>query len=504
MSQPTLSAGIKSLEDMFGVMLVQRGSRFRGFTPEGERVLEWARRIVGDTRAMRQDMDALKRGLVGHIRIAAIPTALAMTAMLTTPYRAKHPEVRFTILSRTSIQTLSLLENLEVDAGLTYLDNEPLGRVKTVLLYQEEYRLLTSAESAFGNRDRVTWAEVGKIPLCLLTPDMQNRRIIDGLLRSAGAEPSPTLESNSMIVLFAHVRTGRWASIMPAKLAETLGLTDSVRSIPIVEPAATHAVGLVVPDREPTTPLITALVAEARQLAKTLGQPSPVPGEARCRAEVSVRPEAARGPRSQKQKSPDRAIRISDRLRSVFPIAPRVCFVDSAKLCRQLLLFRHRQRWDNVPSDEPWNAERAAAIISAHCRQEGATLPILHALQEVFGHVPEAAVTMVAQALNLSRAEVHGVVTFYHDFRREPPGRHVLKLCRAEACQAAGGNALAARAQASLGVAIGETSPDRCVTLEPVYCLGLCATAPAAMLDGRVVGRLDAARLDALLAQAQR
>jgi DNA-binding transcriptional LysR family regulator len=279
-SQPTLSSGIKSLEDMFGVMLVQRGSRFRGFTTEGERVLDWARRIVGDTRAMRQDVDALKRGLVGHIRIAAIPTALAMTAMLTTPYRAKHPDVRFTILSRTSIQTLNLLENLEVDAGLTYLDNEPLGRVKTVLLYREDYRLLTSAESVFGNRDCVTWAEVGKIPLCLLTPDMQNRRIIDGLLRSAGAEPSPTLESNSMIVLFAHVRTGRWASIMPAKLAETLGLTDSVRSIPIVEPAATHAVGLVVPNREPTTPLITALVAEARQLAKTLDQPSPAPSDA--------------------------------------------------------------------------------------------------------------------------------------------------------------------------------------------------------------------------------
>jgi DNA-binding transcriptional LysR family regulator len=280
-------------------MLVQRGSRFQGFTPEGERVLEWARRIVGDTRAMRQDVDALKRGLVGHIRIAAIPTALAMTAMLTTPYRARHPEVRFTILSRTSIQTLSLLENLEVDAGLTYLDNEPLGRVKTVPLYQEEYRLLISAESAFGRRDRVSWAEVGKIPLCLLTPDMQNRRIIDGLLRSAGAEPSPTLESNSMIVLFAHVRTGRWASIMPAKLAETLGLTDSVRSIPIVEPAATHAVGLVVPDREPTTPLITALVAEARQLAKTLGQPSPVPGEVGAVQTVASAPKP-KGPKKPK------------------------------------------------------------------------------------------------------------------------------------------------------------------------------------------------------------
>jgi DNA-binding transcriptional LysR family regulator len=272
-SQPTLSAGIKQLEDAFGVLLVQRGSRFRGFTPEGERVLEWARRIVGDARAMRQDIDALKRGLAGHVRIAAIPTALAMTAMLTTPYRAKHPDVRFSIVSKTSIEVLRLLENLEVDAGLTYLDNEPVGRVNAVSLYLEEYRLLTSPSGILGNRERVTWAEVGQVPLCLLTPDMQNRRIIDGLLRSAGSAPSPTLESNSMIVLFAHVRTGKWASIMPAKLAETLGLTDNVRSIPIVEPAATHAVGLVVPNRQPMTPLIAALVAEARTLAAALAGP---------------------------------------------------------------------------------------------------------------------------------------------------------------------------------------------------------------------------------------
>jgi DNA-binding transcriptional LysR family regulator len=274
-SQPTLSAGIKQLEDTFGVLLVQRGSRYHGLTAEGERVLEWARRIVGDTRAMRQEIDALKRGLVGHLQIAAIPTALAMTAMLTTPYRARHPEVRFTIVSRTSIQVLSMLENLEVDAGLTYVDNEPLGRVSTVPLYREEYRLLTSSTSELGNRDEVTWSEVGKVPLCLLTTDMQNRRIIDGLLRGAGATPSPTLESDSMIVLFTHVRTGKWSSIMPAKLAETLGLTESVRAIPIVAPAATHLIGLVVPDREPTTPLIKALMSEARQLAAMM-KPRPV------------------------------------------------------------------------------------------------------------------------------------------------------------------------------------------------------------------------------------
>ena len=153
---------------------------------------------------------------------------------------------------------------------------------------------------------------------------------------------------------------------------------------------------------------------------------------------------------------------------------------------------------------EPWSAERGAEIITEHNQLEGATLVILHALQEAFGYVPEPAIPMIAAALNLSRAEVHGVFTFYHDFRHKPAGRHVLKLCRAEACQAAGGDALAARAESKLGIAIGHTTADQRVTLEPIYCLGLCATAPSAMLDGRLVGRLDEARIDALIAEAQR
>lgn len=154
------------------------------------------------------------------------------------------------------------------------------------------------------------------------------------------------------------------------------------------------------------------------------------------------------------------------------------------------------------PKFEPWNEQRAAAIIAAHHTDEGPTLPILHALQEAFGYIPEAAVRMVATTLNVTRAEMHGVVTFYHDFRKEPPGAHVLKLCQAEACQATGARKLAARAAERLGIALGETTPDRRVTLEPVYCLGLCATAPSAMLDGRMIGRLDEKRLDALLAEA--
>ena len=269
-TQPTLSAGVKQLEEQMGVLLVNRGSRFQGFTPEGQRILEWARRIVGDSRTMRDEMNSLKHGLSGRLRLAAIPTALAMVAALTTPYREKHPNVQFTIYSRTSIEVLDLLDNLEIDAGITYVENEPLGRVSMVPLYREHYRLLTSADAPLGNRDTVTWAEVAEVPLCLLTPDMQNRRIIDRLLKGAGGESRPTLESDSMILLYSHVRTGRWASVMPAKIADTLGLTDTIRAIPITQPKAVQTIGLVVPQREPMTPITAALVAEARRLAPQL------------------------------------------------------------------------------------------------------------------------------------------------------------------------------------------------------------------------------------------
>ena len=269
-TQPTMSTSIKQLEEILGVMLVQRGSRFQGFTPEGERTLDWARRIVGDFRAMRQEINGLKDKLSGEIRIAAVPTVLGMVASLTTPFRAKHPEVRFRIMSCTSADVLGLLENLEVDAGLTYIENEPIGRVRTIPLYNENYRLLTAPDAMYGDREQVTWQEVGQVPLCLLTPDMQNRRIIDRALRAAGSEVTPTLTSNSLLVLYTHVKTGRWASVMPAKLAETLGLADKVRSIPIVDPVINYQIGLVIPQRDPMTPLIAALVNVAREVAPSL------------------------------------------------------------------------------------------------------------------------------------------------------------------------------------------------------------------------------------------
>lgn len=148
-------------------------------------------------------------------------------------------------------------------------------------------------------------------------------------------------------------------------------------------------------------------------------------------------------------------------------------------------------------------ASRTAAIVKELKGLEGPLLPILHEIQEEFGHVPQAALPVIADGLNLSRAEVHGVVTFYHDFRARPAGRHVLKLCQAEACQSMGSDAVAARIKQLLGIDFHETTHDGSVTLEPVYCLGLCACSPSAMLDGEVIGRLDDEKIDEIVAEVR-
>ncbi|ESZ25970.1 MULTISPECIES: formate dehydrogenase subunit gamma [unclassified Mesorhizobium] len=146
---------------------------------------------------------------------------------------------------------------------------------------------------------------------------------------------------------------------------------------------------------------------------------------------------------------------------------------------------------------------RTAAIIQEMKGLEGPLLPILHGIQEEFGHVPKDALPVIAEALNISRAEVHGVVSFYHDYRSHPAGRHVLKLCQAESCQSMGSDAIAAKLKQLLGIGFHETTRDGSVTLEPVYCLGLCACSPAAMLDGEVIGRLDDEKLDEIVAEVR-
>jgi formate dehydrogenase subunit gamma len=151
-----------------------------------------------------------------------------------------------------------------------------------------------------------------------------------------------------------------------------------------------------------------------------------------------------------------------------------------------------------------WDAGEAGEIIARHRDLEGAMLPMLHALQDAFGHIHDEAVPLLADALNVSRAEVHGVISFYHDFRRAPAGRHVLKICRAEACQSMGCDALIEHVTDRLAIELGDTDPTRSLTVEAVYCLGNCACSPAVMLDGRLHGRVDAGKADRLIDQAMR
>ncbi len=267
-SQPTLSAAIAQLESELGVMIVKRGRRFIGLTEEGELVVAHARRILADAQAMRASVEELRTGLRGMLRLGAIPTALPLVAHITAPFSRRYPNVKLTVLSLTSQEIQSRIDNFELDVGLTYLDNEPLSNVKPKPVYYESYVVLFRDDSELARSRTIEWAQAATLNLCLLTPDMQNRRILDRLLRNAGTELRPTLESNSIVVLVSHVQTGRWACVLPEKLAQIFGLTPRLRAIPIVEPEEVHAVGLVLPNREPVSPLVAALVNVAEGLAR--------------------------------------------------------------------------------------------------------------------------------------------------------------------------------------------------------------------------------------------
>ena len=258
-SQPTLSAGIRQLEEDLGVPVVQRGRRFNELTPEGRRVLAHAGRILAEVDTLRQGLDEAAHGLRGRLRLGVVPTALPYVARITAPCYAAFPQVTLTILSKTSIEIQRGIENFELEAGLTYLDNEPLEHVRTRRLYDERYVFLTAEAGPFAGRDSISWREAAAAPLCLLTPDMQNRRIVDGIFRSVGAVPTPAMETNSILNLCSHAGTGHWSSIVPAPLLEVFGLPKGTLALPLTTPDVSHSVGLIIADREPASPLARSL-----------------------------------------------------------------------------------------------------------------------------------------------------------------------------------------------------------------------------------------------------
>ncbi|WP_026147441.1 LysR family transcriptional regulator [Limimaricola hongkongensis] len=267
-TQPTLSAAIRQLEDSLGVMLVRRGSRFQGLTPEGERVLGWARRISGDVRGMKDELRAAREGLSGMLRLAVVPTALGAIAPLCQRFAAAHPKMRFSVRSATTAQLLAMIEDHEADAGIGYLDNEPLGRVVTVPLYTERYVAVMRADAPLATHERLRWADLSGAELCLLTPDMQNRRIVAGHLAAAGVEVRPVLETNSTVALISHVLATGWITILPERGAAIFLDGQPLLARPLTAPDAAHEIGLIAPWREPHTPLLDALLSEARRFAR--------------------------------------------------------------------------------------------------------------------------------------------------------------------------------------------------------------------------------------------
>jgi DNA-binding transcriptional LysR family regulator len=265
-AQPTLSAAIRQLEAELGAPIVARGHRFNGFTAEGRVVLDYAKRIIAECDGLKQDLGTLKDGLIGRLRLGAIPTVLPAVSLVTAPFHARYPLVTIAVMSHNSVEIQRGIDNFELEVGLTYLDNEPLDHVRTKPLYREEYVLLAPTGGPFADRDTVSWSDAASVPLCLLTPDMQNRRIIDGIFRSIDRRPRPTLETNSIFNLCSSVSSGHWSSIMPKALLQVFGTPEGTRPLRLVAPETTRTIGMIIPDRDPPSPLAASMFAMAGSL----------------------------------------------------------------------------------------------------------------------------------------------------------------------------------------------------------------------------------------------
>lgn len=265
-SQPALSAGIRKLETELGVQIVQRGQRFEGFTPEGEQVLRWGQRILAERESLGQTLSSMRAGLSGTLRIGAIPTAMTVSPLIASPMRKQHPMVRFSLESMSSREIATRLNDFDIDVGMTYVDGEPLGRVRVVPLYRERYLFLTPSEGELAGRTSMTWAEAASAPLCLLAPVMQNRRVLDGIFAEDGAEARPVVETDNIEAIYAHVASMRLSSIIPHAWLHSFGVPPGMQVLPLPRPKRSLHVGLVLAGGGPESLLARALVDTARQL----------------------------------------------------------------------------------------------------------------------------------------------------------------------------------------------------------------------------------------------
>ncbi len=265
-TQSTLSAGLKALERELDMRLVVRNPRFVGLTPEGERVVGWAHQILSDYDNLKQDATEYRKGLRGTLRLGVVPAAMPPVARLTAPFLSKHPHVKVDVKSMTSIEIQRGLDKFELDAGLTYLENEPLVRVRRVPLYSERYMFLTNKLGRLGSRASISWREAAQENLCLLDEGMQNRRVLNNVAYLAGVELSPSVTSNSFLGVCSHVCAGGWASIIPHTFSYIFYGCKDIVMLDLVDPVHSQTIGLVISDRDPLPPLARALVDCATQL----------------------------------------------------------------------------------------------------------------------------------------------------------------------------------------------------------------------------------------------
>ncbi len=258
-TQPTLSGRIRQLEQELGVPIVERGQRYHNLTREGHRVLHWAQAILRDCSAMDEELTVLKGGLAGRLALGVVPSALPMVVGVTRRMRESYPDVQFSVYSRTSDEILREIQEFQLDAGISYVDNEPVRHMRTAALYDERYCLFLPRGHAWAERETLTWKEAATQSMCLLTPNMQNRRIIDQAFDAAGRRPVAPVETDSVINVWAHIRFAGLAGVLPAYFRELLGPDSSIRAVDLEQIAPSFRVGLVTLERDPLSPLVSAL-----------------------------------------------------------------------------------------------------------------------------------------------------------------------------------------------------------------------------------------------------
>lgn len=249
-SQPTLSSAIRQLEEELGIPIVHRGHRFSGFTQEGQRVLEHANRVLAESDKLKEELSQMREGLAGRLRIGVVPSVLPIAALVTSRFGKNHPGVSIEVVSRSAKAILSGLEDFSIDMGISYLDETRMAKVKELPLYTENLSLLTPIHGPFSDRDKVTWKEVAGTSLVLLNKNMQNRRIIDKVFDEIGCAVEPQIETNSLMNLAAHVRSGGWSSVVPRECFSFCSEPPGTRMIKIIEPEMSHVIGLQMADSQ--------------------------------------------------------------------------------------------------------------------------------------------------------------------------------------------------------------------------------------------------------------